>query len=312
MFPSLNKQISSRLASDKIYIFFTKLGLYFVIFLFIIFLMSLSYGNSFAYSLLFLSFSILSISALYTNFTLENVKIVFAGPKVLEKSKYLFFNLQNNSHLYKMDLYLKLNKNSESQKCSLSPKGGSTVPISVGPLKAGVYFIKRITLFTEFPFKIMFSWKYKKMNSEIFVFPDPKDHLFNTNPYRHMEDDSGSQMSEALFGYEFFSYKHYQEGENTKFINWKYYSKNGELLTKTFESGNNLILIISEDDLLGLNSEKRLEQISFWSDLAISGGIPFKYDLNEIKTALGQGASFYEEQMIQILRASGNIKELGI
>lgn len=312
MFPFLNKKISIRLASDKIYIFFTRLGLYFIAFLFLIFLLSLSYGNSFAYSILFLAFSILSISALYTNYTLDKIKLDFLGPEVVEQSKNISFNIKNLSNLYKIDIYLQLNKTSESKKFSLSPFNSKSISVSLKSFEPGKYFLKRAIVLTEFPFKLMFSWKYKKVKKDVYIFPDPIEHKEEINPYRPMNSEFNELAKEALHGDEFHSFKHYQEGESTKFINWKYYSKHGELLTKTFESGEGLFIFVGEEFLEGLKEKERLEQIAFWCELALSGGIPMMFNLSEVKTNLGLGKDFYQEKMKIILQKIGKEREIGV
>lgn len=263
-----------RSKNERIFIFFSKQGLYFLFSLFLLFLISITYGNSMAYLALFLFFSTLSLSAIITNENLRGIEIKNTIKKVIgEDFVKIPFRVINNGKTVAVDIELEIGGQS-----FLIPKDASTLSVDL-KLTPGIHQIKRVRLISQYPFGLFYSWKNFSTDINCFIIPYAKDHL-NLNLYiekgAHYINPDG----------EFLTILDDRENREVQKIDWKYYAKTGELFYKIFDKPKDTHLIIDEKDLLGLDAFKKIEQIHFLAKEARIKGVKFQLKLKNYESSL--------------------------
>ena len=288
MWPSLKRWFDSLIREDRIYIFFTLRGPYYIGFLMALISISFSYGNSLAYSATFVFFSILMVSAVKTNYNLHLVRIekVWQKGYFPEESPSVEFVVKNHSSHYRFDLFLE-KKERKTITFSLRPYKSLNTILSL-EFPPGCYDLGRVNIRTRFPFEIMHSWKVFKFKEMIYIFPNRVNHLPHILPLG--EDVSKeSLLNESSRGEDFFSHRPFVEGDSLRFFDWKIYAREGGSLIKTFEEKKGGPFEIRTENLQTLNQKQRGEQIAYWLDRAVKEQREFSLDLSGLHLKKGSG-----------------------
>ena len=159
---------------DKIFIIPTRYGFYFISIVFVLFLISLSYGHSLAYTTTFIFVSLVMTSAHFTNFNLAGVEVmalhipdeVYAG-----ESFECRVTLRNTSRKTRFDIEVTLGEVGESQPESIESGETKTIVLKVKGLRRGQVSIKRLRLATTFPFGLFYAWKFWLHKKDFVVYP---------------------------------------------------------------------------------------------------------------------------------------------
>lgn len=256
----------------RIYILPTQFGSYFILVIFILFLMSLSYGHSLAITGTFLFVSIVVMSTFYTNYNLSGIRF-----KANEKSKtYRPLSLFKGE-----DLVLKFKNLSKKPRPDLRfdlevKRGQSLYKISGfksftkvqdhkvvfktiyqnRSLKRGVYKIQSLKVSSHFPFGLFGAWSYlqlkdRKENLEFFLYPEPIkppdtrrayliSDLDNESDKKGADQKLGEDLYENLsnreVGDHFFEHRLHKESEGLRRVDWKMYARTHELYIKNYSS----------------------------------------------------------------------------
>ncbi len=246
---------------DRVFILPTRFGVYFITIIFILFLMSLSYGHSLAISATFLFVSIVMISIIYTNYNLYGVVLKE------QRSKKPFFNhddfqisLFNEWGRPRPDIELEVSLQSLHDKKNLTYIGATSLlgrmdssvnlkPLTSSKGRRGVYQIERIKVSSSFPFGLFRSWKFLRPLSEqsrLYIFPNPlepkvEEELVYSLRNKLMDQVDHSKQIKRLvtrsgIGTEnFYEHSPYRDSGGIKRIDWKIYSRTHELFEKHYE-----------------------------------------------------------------------------
>jgi uncharacterized protein (DUF58 family) len=282
--------LESLLRENRIYIFFTRRGPYYLGLLLTLISISFSYGHSLTYSTTFVFFSLLMVSAIKTNYNLDLVTIEEAQQKGFfpEEAPSLEFLIKNHSGHFRFDLFIERQKK-ETLELSLRPgKSKLSSPLSLD-LEPGCHLLGRVHLRTRFPFEIMHSWKVFKFPKMIYIFPRRINHRPYVSPLAY-EDSKDSLLHEgSLGGEDFFAHKPWVEGDSLRFFDWKVYAREKGSLLKTFEEKKGGPFHITSSHLEGLSEKEKGEQISFWLDQAVKEEREFSLELEGLSLKKGSG-----------------------
>jgi len=287
---------------DRIFILPTRFGTYFIAIIFVLFLMSLSYGHSLAITGTFLFVSVVVVSAHYTNFNLSGLKCA-----QLKESFFLFsgevfsYPLMNEwaKPRVDIDVEMTLTNMKTGKDFKLTGKGSfaalssEEVKLSGEDLKRGVYQVKRIKVSTDFPFGLFRSWMFLSPKTEVFdVFVYPT--------IRIPGPSSGTKAFDAGGLLEFYEHTPYREGEETKRIDWKIYSRTHELYQKHYHD------LSAREHLLDRKIYSRYpveDQLSFLCFKVLEltrAGMTYALVLNGEKPKWGRGKKFERECLVRL------------
>lgn len=250
--------------SFKTFIIPTKFGLYYLAALFILFLISLTYGHSLAFFSSFYFFSIIIVSAHITNFNLSNIK--FENISYNEFSAII--RLSNSSNKKREDIVLNfLKANSEPKSIDKSTSWG----IELSDRSPGLYMLPYIKISTTFPFGLFYSWKYVEVNERIYLFPESRKKNSRSLHSNIIQADEGI-VKESFEGEEYFGdseirHQHFP----LRMVNWKSYAKGYVESIKTYADHYQIDHIINFSMLKG-NFSQRIEELMSFCNMKFSKG----------------------------------------
>lgn len=221
----------------KVYIFLTPSGAYFSLLIFILFIISLSYGNSLAYLCSFLFLSVTWVSCIVTNYNLYGLDFL-----KLEKDDFFIEGEAINANIYFKNVGKKVRFDIEAN--ILDGKSDFSLEVNPGEVKSvflelpsrsrGIYNIKKLDIRTSFPFGLFRSWKPFNVNEEVVVIPRPEAAAF---PSTTSHFDSDGQERSRRQREEFSEHGRYTNEEASR-IDWKIYARRGELYLKEFDTAS--------------------------------------------------------------------------
>lgn len=258
------------------------------------FLISLSYGNSLAFTSTFIFASLIMTSATFTNFNLAKVKL--AGIQIPEEmysqdSSRVKVYLRNESNKARYDLEVSLPGFMQEHPIELLPGETEEVSLVLKDMKRGKYNFTHLRLETSFPIGVFKSWSNLVYPLEFWIFPNLQDSDIEPK-FINTEEKSGTEMlSTVLGGDNFQGHKKYENGESWRVIDWKVYSRSRELLSKVYtEDQDGMYLFELQGD-----KENREEEISLLSGAikkAELKGARYSLNLNN-KIIEGKGREYF-------------------
>lgn len=259
-------KIHPLLKNKKIYIIPSAQGFYYLFCLALVFLISLIYGHSLAYSLTFFLFSLTAIAAVMSNDMLKGVEV-----KGSEKPCYFFakqevevkFLLTNRSTSLKSFFISDTKGLSQNNATYVSLSPGETQRISylVGSFSRGVYQKNQWYLASALPFNLFFTWSPFSCSQIFIIAPKPYDPQSEEDffcigyPQNHREHSGENVFSEGVD--EFYQHQKREQKESAYLnrIDWKIYAKKREFFQKKFiqQSGRTQKVVIDGEHPLWQN-----------------------------------------------------------
>lgn len=255
MYGFLEKRLVSyslRSKKRRLYIMPTRVGFYFSAVVFILFLISFSFGHSLAYSSSFILISVLLISLPFTNYIISGVEVTGTGARGLyaDEAGEIEIQLQNLSGRHRFDLELDLALLSKNQQHRFQSRAGSLAPgesrivsVSLGDISPGQYQTLNIRLKSSFPFGLFFAWCYYSEAVDVWVFPKRKEQgkliSLSLHPLDELRRDDlkKANKDERILGEhdDFSHHSPFSEGHSFGSVDWKLYARSGVLYVKEFE-----------------------------------------------------------------------------
>lgn len=296
--PSLRKSLFRRMQTryGRVYILPTGYGGYFIVIIFILFIISLSYGHSLAFASTFLFVALVMTSTIHTHFNLKDVGLKnawiaeFVGA---DSSFTIETELQNLTTKKKFDLQIKKGKKESKKKISLGPGESGSMALTLPGLPRGRYRLESLTLGTTFPFGLFFSWSYANADLDFIVHPKKAAVVWND---LFESGDSFEDSGHFASGdQDFEGHSHYQDGEPLGRIDWRVYARRNQLLKKNFISPVDKEIMVTSTMINHLGLEKGLEYMCGLLYLAYEKGWRFGIDWNGNRIAPQAGRKQLKE-----------------
>ncbi len=247
---------------ERIFIIPTSYGFYYLSIIFILFLISLSYGHSLAFSATFIFVSVILVSSFYTNYNLAGIEVVslYQRYNLATKQFDTFVKIKNNSSRMRFDLQVKILNQYSLESLTIDKKSTSSLKIDFN-LAAGVHKTNRVRVDTSFPFTLYKSWKNFKVDQKIFILPELKENKKFIDMFSSSDDYDVNNTRKG--GVEdFYGHSEYILGDSWKDVDWKAYSRKLGLYKKEFYENVKKESIINID-LVGENREEKLAVFHF-------------------------------------------------
>lgn len=239
-----------KLKSHRTYILPTAPCLLIGFVLFIEFIVSLTFGHPFAYTLTFLSFGVIIVSAFHTNYSLDKIKYLSVKNNLLEQGQ-----------LGSITIYIDIPKNFEKRGLICNFEGqehlsnqvvggeANSLKVSLLEKKRGVSPFPRLKIQTTYPFGIFKAWRYLDIGCSLNTYPQKFDGKVSDNHASSSESLEGESSIDNDNRDEFFEHKKFLETDSWKQIDWKAFARGRGLLTKKFtgSSEKSRIFEISKD-----------------------------------------------------------------
>jgi uncharacterized protein (DUF58 family) len=286
----------------KIYIIPTRYGLYFLLFVFILFLFSLIYGHSMAFTSTFLFVCLLMSSAVITNYNLKHIQVRSSSAKITTQVDHpsevgLILNSLHERGAIWIEGYSSSNFDFEaSPAIELSTKEKTQVKLSLRPHTRGIFQHSNWYLKTSYPIGLFTAWRPVSATLTIRVLPKSVD--YNIVPLFLEETEMAHEhfmLVERKNDEDFYEYKPHAEGEPWRLIDWKVLAKSDVYLKKSFSADQrNGRYLFDYEKLVDLQHEERLSQLVFWTLQAIDTKIDFVVHLPGFKHQYFNSESSFE------------------
>jgi len=284
---------------QRIYIFATRPGMFFLLLLLIMLVLAINYSNSMAYVMTFLLGSLFMVSMLHTYRNLRglivrplNASPVFAGDQ-------LSFPLliDNRAGLNRVSITIESNTRQRKKR----PPEFSLLPLTInlqpnkvtqhelliktsnrGYLKPG-----RLKIVSCYPLGLFRAWSY--IESEIVCIVYPKPAGYRQLP-SYTEYESELQLGKKAGTDDFTGFNPYRHGDSFRNIDWKAFAKEQPLQVKRFSGSGASKLILRWNHCRYVDDvEQRLSQLCLWLVNAEREGFLYGLEIPGIFIDLGNG-----------------------
>jgi len=301
----------------RIFILPTRFGTYFIIIIFTLFLISLSYGQSLALTGTFIFVSVVVVSAHYTNFNLYGIRHISHGKNMnifADEDFYIWLKNEWSKPRpdIKVEVILKNNFKNEYLKlegeCSIRRKdrGKFILESNKEFLKRGVYSFSKIRIATDFPFGLFRYWSFLEPGSSlVYIYPRPinpkqktqgrfqyqnkrnREDLKNKDPF-HVENPQTLQHGSDSF----HEHAKYENTGGINRIDWKIYSRTNELYHKKYQDFNQSQYLLDRKDWPQFSLEEQLSILCYWVREYTAKGHKFALVLQNEYPIWGEGKEF--------------------
>lgn len=263
---------------------------------------SMNYALSLGYALCFLLTGLFSATLLHTYRNLAGLRVLAIKSNPVFAGELLSFELtlENTSKQDRNHIRI---KTSEAE-CSTSIDSHSiaSTELKVKSSSRGLYKLDRLTLISDFPLGLWFTWSY--IHPEILetIYPTPERNS-PPLPDGQMEAD-GDQFKNAESG-DVAGVRNYIEGDNLSAIAWKMAARGQGLFTREFEQeqGNgDLQLSLTSTELHDV--EDQLSRLTSWILNAEKNNTQYSLLLPEEELAISAGSD-QRKQSLSLLAMHG-------
>ena len=278
-----------RLDHRRLYIFPSKAGFGFLVLVAALWLLATNFENNLVFILCFLQLAVFVVSIHFTHGTLSGLRIkpvraqsVFAGDAAA------------------VELCISQPKARRREQISLRFAGGEPLLISLE--KAGDTFVTVLATTTRrgylnpgllmidsvYPVGLMRVWTYIRFRFDAAVYPKPVPDPSRTTQGRGTGEGhySGTSGSEDYVGL-----KTYEVGESLRHVAWKQYAREQGLWSKQYGDPAEVRVWIDWDDYPGMDTEQRLERMSWQVCECDAAGKVYGLRLPGLEMAPDQGVA---------------------
>jgi len=246
----------------RIYILPTRAGWSFALLLFGMFIAALNYGNSIALFLTFWlgGFALVALHRCHRNLlgvrlTGATTAATFAG-----RDGALELSLENTVAPMRYGIEADL-AGAAPVACDLVAGGAARITLAVPTQARGVMCLDKLRLMTALPFGLVRAWTWVYLPLEMLVYPRPLGVL-------PLPLAGGATPGSVLRGGsdadEWLGLRSFRDGDSPRQVAWKAYARGAPLLVKEYESSGAAQRRFDFEQLAGLATERRLEQLTRW------------------------------------------------
>lgn len=279
----------------RIYITPTRFGLIYLGGAVAVIVIGAAYANNLANMLAFFMLSLAAVCAVQTYSNLRDVRVEavetqggFEGEEFVVEAV-----LANDSKIARFNLELRL-KGAKSKNVyydSYRISGGSRHRIKASyPAKSrGKYSLSKVRIHSVFPLGMFRAWRWFSTEASYFVYPRPVGELAIPESSSSGEADGRTLAHQP--GEDFSGHRKYQTGDSLHHVDWKARARGRPLMIKEFNEGTAGAFVLDWSRLEGLETEKRLSQLSRWVEDSRQRGITFGMVIPGAAIPGGQGFS---------------------
>jgi uncharacterized protein (DUF58 family) len=250
------------LASRRVYILPTPVGIGFAAMLLVMLIAGINYGNSVALFLTFLltGFGLVTMHQCHRNLVRISLTSAAALPTFAGTRGTLRVTLQNDASFLRYQIEVEPTDNDPAH-ADIRPRDQTQLSIPIDAPKRGVLNIDRLRISSTFPFGLFRAWSWVHMPIEMIVYPRAHGAL-------PMPADSGLKTgtrSQGLAGSdEWLSLRPFRDGDSPRQVAWKAYARGAPLLVKEYSAMGAELRVFDFAKLAKLGVEARLEQLARW------------------------------------------------
>lgn len=258
-------QNKHRLTLKNLYIFPTRRGFLFLVFLTVLWLLGTNYQNNLILALTFLLVSIFIVSILHTFSNLAGLELTLKGAAnaFVDEKVDFFLAVQNTSKRPSMGVRMRWQE-SEIYSELFDSDANSNLQIRVGMLgeRRGPIKPSRLLVECVYPLGLLRCWTWLRFDAHALVYPKPVEVALEN---ASIVDDEGDGEHPMKGGEDFSAFREYQAGDPIKHIAWKLYSRDRGLYTKEFSQSVSREMWLDYFNVKTADPELKLSALCFWA-----------------------------------------------
>ncbi|HSY08118.1 MAG TPA: DUF58 domain-containing protein [Steroidobacteraceae bacterium] len=271
----------------RIYILPTRAGCGFGVLLFCMFIAGLNYSNSTALFLTFwlMGFVLVGLHRCHRNLLGIALQHATALPTFAGAAGQLELTLGNSAALTRLRIEADL-PGMPASATDIAATSAARVSLAVPTTVRGRLLIDGLRLTTALPFGLFRAWTWVYLPLEIIVYPRARGSL----PLPAVAGmNHGARIRGGAGGDEWLGLRAFRDGDSPRQVAWKAYARGAPLLVKEYCSASAPERFFDFERLPGLDTEKRLEQLSAWIVDADNRGERYALTLPGSKLPLDRG-----------------------
>jgi uncharacterized protein (DUF58 family) len=250
------------LASRRVYILPTKLGVGYALMVLVMLVASVNYGNSTALFLTFLlsGFALVTMHQCHRNLVRTSLISAAALPTFALTRGTLRATLQNDATFSRYGIEVEPT-DQEHGRGDIRARSQVQIDVPIDAPIRGLMRFDRLRVSSTFPFGLFRAWGWIHMSVEMIVYPRAHGSL-------PMPVDSGLRSgtrSQGLVGSdEWRGLRPFRDGDSPRQVAWKAYARGSPLLVKEYSAMGAELRMFDFNKLENLGVEARLEQLARW------------------------------------------------
>jgi uncharacterized protein (DUF58 family) len=255
-------QVPLALASRRIYILPTQLGVIYALALLAMLLASMNYNNNSGFALTFLLASLGLVAMFHCHRNLSGVVIegITAGEAFAGAPLAVRVGCANPGALIRFGLSFECDEE-HATLARLDPGGRELIEVGVPTRNRGLLRPTRLVVSTRFPFGLFRAWSWMHVPFEAVVYPRPagRQPLPPSQP-----SDRGSVVASRRGDEDFRGFRDYRPGDSPRHVAWKAVARGAPLLVKDLSGSGLTPRILELGDVTAPGIETQLSQITQW------------------------------------------------
>jgi uncharacterized protein (DUF58 family) len=262
------------LTPRKIYIIPTRWGILYGVMLLALLIGSINYSVSLGFFVTFLLASLGNIAMLHTwrNLVHLNIRLLHAKPVFAGNSTHVSAQISDAKNRARYAIVAHFVDNAPCIE-DIAANTTHIFQLPIVTYKRGYMTCPRITLYTEFPLSLFHAWAYVESPFQLLVYPQAVNYALNPSVSADANAEGSNIFNKG--DDEFNGHKLYQIGDASSRVDWKASSRGMGIFTKQYSGSGQSALWLDWDATLGLATEARIAQLTYWANMAYQSQQPF-------------------------------------
>ncbi len=254
--------LTTTLASRRIYILPTGVGLIFALTTLAMLLGSMNYNNNLSFLLTFLLASLGFVAMHQCQRNLVGLEVSFAGAEPVHAGRPVEFRIAVHNRSRSTRYHVQLYAGEIVSDIRNIPAGESRMfQLELASKGRGYVPLPRFGIRTTFPFELFRAWSWLHMDLQALVWPAQAQSAPLPPPALTA---TGHRQHDARGEEDFAGLRRYSDGDSPRHVAWKAYARSGELLSKQFAGADTSSQWFDFDALTSADIEERLSILTRW------------------------------------------------
>ena len=285
------------LTQRRIFIVPNRHGFMLCFVLFLMLLGDINYNLSLGYVLTFLltMMAVMSMLHAFRNLAHLEIRAGRADAVFCEETAKFILHFNNPGKLSRYQVCLK-DANGHAINFDIPAQRDSEIALPIPATQRGWLRLGPLTLYTEFPLGLFYTWSYLHFDTRCLVYPKPLSDA--PLPFGNSPDGTGKR---SITGDDDFSgLRTYVAGDALPRISWKAYAREHGLQVKQFSTPVGEELWLDFSDAPDRTEEEKLSRMARWVLDAESQGIRYGLRISDSELPPNNGAAHRDECLRRI------------
>lgn len=251
------------LDQKRIFIFPSKVGFFFALFLLLMLITAINYQNNMSYALTFLLATLFIIATLHTYANLSGLTIraLRAQPAFPGQQSEFAVQVERGKRRDHFGLHLKWPESSEAM-INLVDDDRTQVHLHTAVGARGWYSPGRLLLESTYPLGLLRCWTWVDLDLYALVYPQPQ----TSAELPGLPTDRPDGASIPIMGSDdFYGFRDYRAGDSLRQVHWKGLAKGQNLQSKQYMAYADRGVWLDWDMFPDIGVEQRLSHLCYWA-----------------------------------------------